>query len=1542
MMSARDSINDRDEIIEDIFDDPQKLLPRHEDENLIKKMPCVKKKSFGQKVSSFFSNFKDFLLQLTLLSASVSNFSLLNIPYTLCGVLFMFLLLNHSQRASIVKYITVISLLVYSLLVLIFKLSIYTLRDKYSEWIEIESNKILLINLGIKYLEDETSTMLKFCTFICEATVIFGTLLSILIRCLNKRNQEINNLERISTTLDRATVNHSYYVKISNILICSISLVTLGITCANFSFMSIFYSFCIHLGLFLWSINRNRIYHTILYYLLSFMFTAHILLTHTFNIYTLRKEYMVGSSDVKLVKWIGIMKMKSEVNFIFDYGLTVIGCCLSIVAVKITNRYRVNKSKSFLETEKDIDEELQKNFWTRVKEILIKYIFSPYFVLHFCRLAIIYWTWRFSNYPTAGLLIWLFYSFFTIKAENMKNVTFWLAWPLLIYSYVSFMISNIPGFLDKIITDDNREIYKQYAIEKFDTPLLEFIPVQLTILIFSVLMRLNSKKEIEKESENRNVNAVLNTSTDLKESLIEKQPKQINNLSILEQNEKFEYKISFVDLLAKLFITNIDKITVIFMYFLTIEKVNVAHFILTTIFLTQLILPQMIKKICIYIIIGISLIFACEYVLDLVKIHITISKDLDSFLDFFIDFDPKKKSTEFFLPFIIYCFYIQYQNYNSTIFKSYSKDEISLKGYLEQILRNRKFKSVISFLLMCLQEIYIWIILIVFFCLICAIETYVTFAVELLLFFIVMYKFLNIDKDYKKGERIIKYVWILIAFCGVNTILVYFYQFTALEYVADWYKGIESTFPIWLKDNLKVFGLERYTDDLAIEFLPLYGSNFLSVLLLWELNRILQIKKELNENSGNEELNTTKVSHVLARSMTQVAEYKLIPVSYFKYYSYMFLVFLCKTYWLLLFLSVCFFIAHFQISLAMILYIVIFCISFIFMFYSLVSSVQKFLNHNNLFFLSRLVRYNIIEKPRNIETLKHYRKKTFKYLLFSGMTYIFFTYVYALVDAINKISPICSKETYDYVKSISYMIGIFHDSKITKNFLVTIWGHILMICLISFDVYVQKLQNSITEKVEALGVIIKSNEEILNKLNLEKRLKKEEKRLSFTRRPSSRSFISAQDVLKQQVDDEYKNLNVNSEIMKQQEINKRTESIDSKQSVHLDIKDKSSKSRYAEALSALSFDITKYPVLFDFLKIFKNYEEKYSNEEGSNQIHNISSKKISLSFKLTLKRLLEELITFLILLSAIVKLNIFSFVYILIVFFLQIKNKSISRIYYSSVLISFLIILQTVIFLSNLSIKTDPTPNVELLSILTETLNVPWYTDYVNDSWGFFFGLGVNSYQIKTLWTDFFVIIVCFLYLDNFTYSIYEEGSSNLRGNSKDKINYYLFNKKKSVKKAVRNLSIEEYTDVKNTLKMNFNITLPELEVMKNEILVGDDTINQSKLNDSIYDQKTISSAIKRESNKSIVNRFFNTGKKTLYLTMHNLILVITLILSMTNIGVISTFYIIFSLYYLYTSNNIVSVKPYSLPRALDKFLRIFFLIDLFLQLAFQNPLNVY
>jgi hypothetical protein len=260
--------------------------------------------------------------------------------------------------------------------------------------------------------------------------------------------------------------------------------------------------------------------------------------------------------------------------------------------------------------------------------------------------------------------------------------------------------------------------------------------------------------------------------------------------------------------------------------------------------------------------------------------------------------------------------------------------------------------------------------------------------------------------------------------------------------------------------------------------------------------------------------------------------------------------------------------------------------------------------------------------------------------------------------------------------------------------------------------------------------------------------------------------------------------------------------------------------------------------------------------------------------------------------------------------------------------------------------RIDPIPNLEVLKIIKSTLHLPWYEEYsITESWGFFFAFGVNNFQVKTLWVEFLVIIACFLYLDNFCYSIYESAGF------KNNINYYILREKSSVKKSLLNLSEEEYEEMRSNLKIDFDINLIPLYELKEKILGKHESIqgvneeinkhnsNNNKINSydnliasnlrtsSNMDNKSIyTQFVKSQRNKkSKLRIFFNWMKRTLYLTMHNLILVITLILSMLNTGLISAFYIIFSLYYLYNSNNIVLSKPYSFPKKIDKFLRNFF-----------------
>jgi hypothetical protein len=251
-----------------------------------------------------------------------------------------------------------------------------------------------------------------------------------------------------------------------------------------------------------------------------------------------------------------------------------------------------NSNKRGLQVPSDIKKDPPSK-WKKIRKIVVSYIFSPYFIMHFCRIALIYWLYRFDNYAAVGLLIWLFYSFLIIKSDTIKYFTFIFAWPCLLFSYNMFMVSNIEDLIT-IPTDINSKYeWTHFCAEKFSYPTFDFMTVQLTIVIFSVFTRTSTYSVISSKPQHKSKyqNKLKSEGDDLKENLIQisddnnknkiDPPKE--NIQISTESAKED--LSLKDLVVKFIITNIDKITVICMYILAIQKVNISHFSKIIIFL---------------------------------------------------------------------------------------------------------------------------------------------------------------------------------------------------------------------------------------------------------------------------------------------------------------------------------------------------------------------------------------------------------------------------------------------------------------------------------------------------------------------------------------------------------------------------------------------------------------------------------------------------------------------------------------------------------------------------------------------------------------------------------------------------------------------------------------------------------------------------------------------------------------------------------------------------------------------------------------------
>ena len=321
--------------------------------------------------------------------------------------------------------------------------------------------------------------------------------------------------------------------------------------------------------------------------------------------------------------------------------------------------------------------------------------------------------------------------------------------------------------------------------------------------------------------------------------------------------------------------------------------------------------------------------------------------------------------------------------------------------------------------------------------------------------------------------------------------------------------------------------------------------------------------------------------------------------------------------------------------------------------------------------------------------------------------------------------------------------------------------------------------------------------------------------------------------------------------------------------------------------------------------------------------------------------------------------------------------------YYIFCLTIIVVFLQLVVFVSNINPMTDPTPDKEILNLISETFNIPWYKGDLK--YGFFYGLGTSKTQIKLLWMDFVDIVLLYIYIDYFSYCIYQD-SDNL-GSTKDKfnkINYYKLRSNKKFYNCIKDMKDEKLKEYNECMEYNLGIKINDIkyklglsltpikdESKKELVLVSTNKItedqNESNKQNIILDvkesNKSTTPNIIIENNKENDNNeeeqeeeekkldksekekikirwknFFANFYQLFYLSLHNIILIIIIITSMMVPGLLSLFYIIFSLYFLITSDKMYLGKKYFYFKAVKKILRVVIIIDIGAQILYQIP----
>ena len=1283
----------------------------------------------------------------------------------------------------------------------------------------------------------------------------------------------------------------------------------------------------------------------------------------------------------------------------------------------------------------------------------------PYFNYEIERIISILWTYYYRNYYSLGMYLVLFCSFFFVDIMKNKFLILFILTPILLITIGSYHISNIDGIVENL-TDEDKLFFSKFAIGKYQHLYFEHITGHLYYLTVVFLIYTFFTKKIKGKKYDLNIKK-----KELLESILHKSAKKISKLDNIlkleeeedlyesksedndsddsddyflkleEQNEsprnslngqqKNEIKsFSFSKFLVKKFFNHVDKLNLVFIYFVAISSVNLTHVILVLIFVIQIVIPKQIKYLYKFFIIIFQIIYLIEFVFDLLKIYyFNFINEHKSFFELFIVYseDVNKCDIEIFLYAIIYCFYFQHTTCNLINIKKILEDDtITFENYINNKFSNfPKIKTCINLIEKILLQIFFWSLIFFFIFFSSYFEINLIFGIKLLLFFISLYIFLHIIQ---KQSMIISYKIenqkcyaclnkALLIFCSVNTFLAYMYQFFGKDFFEfkDYIKD-ENNDNFFIK-NLPSIGLTFYEENnLYYNFIPHFMTAFLCELYAYELDEILlNIDKELSKSKfrllqekktlrKNQKLSDEKFNDI-KEEQNEFLQDKLYADKYYeneksiksrtrRLIKFNIIFLYTKLYWLLLYMSFGVIYSSYDLSFSILLYIIIFGFLFIKKFYKIISKTKKFISTKS-YYISKVIRYSVVERPLHYELDKYYRTLTFKLCLFISFLYLISLYFYGVFDLfqhgcdpnftkgcdsshmnIIQIDTEQDKEhnnTEAKVKAISLLIGIYINMRKENIFKVSL-VHLILSGFIIFDIYNQKieerytilyndLQKKLQKQINENNILEKYSEiadfNILIKIGLtlagiDMSSKDNKDKNGGNLRSNFRSNfrgnfrMSLKDKFLIKSDTSKKLLQLSKEMDKKKNENE----IENEYNLDED---------------APGNSFLKNSKIKKFIKMFKNSSENEQKLSLGN-----SKTKVILFFK----KFFEELIIFLLICISLGKINIWTFIYLIITFCLIARKRTMWKFYILFCFIYIAILIQCIFYLSNLSASTSIRDFDEIFEVLNKTFGIPWYDDYLSYKYGFFYGVGVTDSQVKLICLEFLQIIVIYFYLDLFSYSIYQEtlnkGEKSLQG---QKFDYHTLNLNQYAIDYVQRMPEIEFQEIKECLEC-FNFKMgdntknfthkdflellhlkeedePQTEInfQKNDQRKKFDfsEIKNPTLKEVIYFRmlsKELRKSMEEKTNSQYKQypKYLLVMQEILFMYLHFFLLIFIIITSIMIAGLISIAYISISFYYLIKSDSLFLGTKYTYPKVLKKVLMIIILLDIFVQGIYSTP----
>ena len=148
-------------------------------------------------------NIKDFTFIFFLLICSCFNYDFLYLPFIFLGILLSFCLYSNSKQVYQIKKFSEFFGIIYSLILLIFKIILIVLTKKDNKFVLNHRN--IFINLGIKLLKDKEETIYLVATILGNSLLLVFSIISYII---TKSFIDYNLNENINEKLTEKEMSH--------------------------------------------------------------------------------------------------------------------------------------------------------------------------------------------------------------------------------------------------------------------------------------------------------------------------------------------------------------------------------------------------------------------------------------------------------------------------------------------------------------------------------------------------------------------------------------------------------------------------------------------------------------------------------------------------------------------------------------------------------------------------------------------------------------------------------------------------------------------------------------------------------------------------------------------------------------------------------------------------------------------------------------------------------------------------------------------------------------------------------------------------------------------------------------------------------------------------------------------------------------------------------------------------------------------------------------------------------------------------------------